>query len=846
MSGDDTTTGLHDSPPEKLKTWKGFGKVPGNGAEQGADEAFKKPGNLAVAFGGKFNPDAYAGEVLREDQAPAIMRFAQELAAYGLLTSGQVIADEQIHRCKHKDDKKGRDSGWYVFYDGGLNPTGVYGSWKLSERHVWTSRNTQEMNSDEREEHARRTDTAKRQAEEARRQRQDEAAAYAYEVWKHAGPVKPDHPYLAAKGVKPLGDIKQRGDQLVLIATNPSGTIRSYQTIHWGIEQDHPEPHWIKKYCWGGGIQGCAFQISGNPARVYIVEGYATGCTVAAATGCMVLVAFDANNLTPVAEHAAAIHPNSHIILAGDNDEQAARERAANGGDPENKGVVAATKAAQKISGTAVFPTMPGGARGSDFNDLAALSGLDEVRRQLGVADGAPLWSDVQIQDMASKHMGQRLLAPPGVLGEIAMHYNLRAVIPQPGFAVQTAISCLSTLLGRRYKTSNGNYPTLYLVCVGKSSQGKENGKGTNEAIFHACGVPELIVGGGYTSAGAVFSALMRHPAHLAIIDELGMYLESGSSRVGNQNAMDANRILMEAIGRCGSVLRPTEYSTMTSAKAHDADRIIHHPAISILAMTTPSTFYDALTVKQIRSGFLGRFVIYQSFLPRAAPILREEIAVPDSIVSWADHIRMRHAGELGAIDPSQVEMRMNLRGPIARYVPNMPGYQIVLPISSGALELFRGYAQANVTLQDELEKDGTEALVGRYPEFSMRLALIVALSKDPYATMVSQSDADWAIEYMDFCGRQTVGAVNGQMVGSDHERARAEVLEAVRLAGGRGVTTQEMRRNRPFTTYDNLRLSGIVKELTEGRLIDARNVTAGKGRPRVAYVALDPRFSDE
>ena len=126
-----------------------------------------------------------------------------------------------------------------------------------------------------------------------------------------------------------------------------------------------------------------------------------------------------------------------------------------------------------------------------------------------------------------------------------------------------------------------------------------------------------------------------------------------------------------------------------------------------------------------------------------------------------------------------------------------------------------------------------------------MRLALISALSRDPYAQEVGQQDADWAIEYMDFCGRQTVKAAKEQMAGSDHERDRTTILEAIRAVGARGVTNQDMRRARPFASYDSLKLSGIIKELTEGRLIDSRNVSNGKGRPRVAYVALDPRERD-
>src|SRR5690606_24033050 len=55
-------------------------------------------------------------------------------------------------------------------------------------------------------------------------------------------------------------------------------------------------------------------------SMIAMVEGLSTGLTVRAATGWPVFVAIDAGNLKPVAIEIKKMHPESTLIIAGDND----------------------------------------------------------------------------------------------------------------------------------------------------------------------------------------------------------------------------------------------------------------------------------------------------------------------------------------------------------------------------------------------------------------------------------------------------------------------------------------------------------------------------------------------
>lgn len=78
-----------------------------------------------------------------------------------------------------------------------------------------------------------------------------------------------------------------------------------------------------KRFVMGGRAHGCSFRIEGSSGRVALAEGYATGCTWAAATGDTVVLAFSAGALPVVAGYVQV------DLVAADNDASGTGEKAA-------------------------------------------------------------------------------------------------------------------------------------------------------------------------------------------------------------------------------------------------------------------------------------------------------------------------------------------------------------------------------------------------------------------------------------------------------------------------------------------------------------------------------------
>lgn len=415
----------------------------------------------------------------------------------------------------------------------------------------------------------------------------------------------------------------------------------------------------------------------------------------------------------------------------------------------------------------------------------------------------------------------------PGILGEIEEYYNASAKIPQPKFAQQTAFGLLSVMLGRKFSTVYGDFTSLYFLNIAKTACGKEHIKFTTEKVLTACNMDHLLAGDGYTSAGAVVSVLEVKPAHISVIDELGLYLEAVQSKSG-QNQKGANVMLMECIGRLNGDVRSKNYSTQSGISKNES-KVIKHPAITLQSMTTPSTFYDNMNVAMIKDGFLGRFILTTSKRERVAPRRVKPLDVPQAIINWANAINYRVNDVIGAFTN-----------------PGIVGEINILDISPDADEVLQSFSEEMVLKMSELDSTGMEGIIGRYGEFAGRLALIIALSVNPMATSISKSDALVAVEYMRDRANETITEIKEHLTGSEYHKMKQEVLIAI-SASKCGVTDRDMHRIAPFSKFKTKELSEVLKSLKSAELIALVNTRQGKpGKPRMAYVALNWQIDNE
>lgn len=335
-----------------------------------------KPKSPAGETGqGKLGTRTHQNITLQPSQRQAVSDFFCQMEAKlvdaGLIAPiGGFQADGQLHRCATNDKPKSRDGAYIVHTDA---PASVWWmNWHAGESGTWCAKSDSELSHAERKALRERIEADKAAVEAERAKLQAEAAKRAREIWDAAPPATADHPYLVKKQVFSFGLRLAKDGRLVVPLLDESSKLQSIQFI---------AADGVKRFLSGGRKKGCCYPIPAKEGQedkpLHIAEGYATAATIHEATGCAVLVAFDAGNLLEVAKKARERYAGREIVLCADYDASSEKFKESGG-----IGVAKATEAARAINGMVAVPRREGHTK-LDFNDLASLMGTGEVLHQI-------------------------------------------------------------------------------------------------------------------------------------------------------------------------------------------------------------------------------------------------------------------------------------------------------------------------------------------------------------------------------------------------------------------------------------------------------------------------------
>ena len=294
-------------------------------------------------------------------------QFLNALQAGGLQVESLDQAGE-IRRVRTAEDKGSKRTGWYVFHQGADFSAGAFGDWRSGDQHTWSSHAADDLSAEQRVRHQNQMAEFRAIREREQAAEYEAAKKKSKVIWMGLDHPKPDNQYLLRKQIQAFGAKENETGKLVIPVMDSEGEIQSLQFI----DQDG-----TKRFLSGGKMKGGRF-IIGKPGKtIYICEGYSTGATIYEAAGDQVICAFNASNLSSVAESIRSKNTNARIIIAADNDQFL----------PAHIGNVGANKAkeaAAKISASVRLPEFSNlDKQPTDFNDLACLEGIGAVRVQL-------------------------------------------------------------------------------------------------------------------------------------------------------------------------------------------------------------------------------------------------------------------------------------------------------------------------------------------------------------------------------------------------------------------------------------------------------------------------------
>lgn len=440
----------------------------------------------------------------------------------------------------------------------------------------------------------------------------------------------------------------------------------------------------------------------------------------------------------------------------------------------------------------------------------------------------------VKPQERKTADLPASLRSLPGPLQDGIDWFMQCSPSPQIEYAVMTMLGLGSVALGRRYVTNADNHSSMFFMALGTSGSGKESIKKASTKVLRAATLDRLIGATNFTNDTAVLKELRKKPAQLAMIDEFGAVLEAGR-KSGNSLATMRRKALTEAFSSADGTLAPQAFATDIEPREGEIDHSlpIENPALTLMAISTPSSVFDNLEEGSLIDGFLNRFLVLTCNAKANDNLKRGHwTAPPASLINWMRSMRGLTSGN----------------GADAIEAPfNEPQKMKVIKFRDDAWALLDGRNGHKGKTNDRAEAlaaAGLSELWRRATEIAMRLSLILA--KADGASYIEKSHVAWAIKMVDHCTSELVGSVSACM-GGEVDKAREQMLRLIGNAGPNGMTASNLRRDsrmlraleeRQVGLSDRV-LSGMVKE----GLIAKVKV---KGKSAERYVSTSPDADGE
>ena len=412
------------------------------------------------------------------------------------------------------------------------------------------------------------------------------------------------------------------------------------------------------------------------------------------------------------------------------------------------------------------------------------------------------------------------LLSVPGILQDVVNYYTVTAIKPQPQFAVQAAIAFGSVVMGRRWVTDQRNFSSLYFLNIGETGSGKEHSKTVLEDLLEEAGLDELIGPAGYTSAAGVISTLTKKPTHVSVVDELGRQLKSAAAR-GMQHKADALTTIMECFGRQDGTLRQQGYATntMKSSEAEKLEKVVKRPSLTLVGMSTPSEFLQAIGGGDVASGLLNRFIIVRSGIGVQMSQKKRRSNISERLASWAKEHAKAQEGDL---DTNNAH--------------DLPPHPIEVTFTPEAEDMLRDYEERLVDAIKKENGSGLEDMYNRSREVAMRLSLIIARSMGQ--DEIGIDAMQWSIDYVDHYAKQAIEMFRANMAEGPFQATCKQVFAKIERSGLEGITASQISRTvSAFANLEPKRRQDVLDALEQDRGIQSRCTNTGqRGKPRFAY----------
>lgn len=398
--------------------------------------------------------------------------------------------------------------------------------------------------------------------------------------------------------------------------------------------------------------------------------------------------------------------------------------------------------------------------------DTAARGAEFPAAVPLAVTTGEPSLGEAPLTEQRERVNPYSL--PPGLLGLIADYIYRSAPRPVPEIALAGAIGLMSGIAGRTYQTPTGVALNLYTLLIAKSGRGKEAMAQGIWRIMHSAArmvptgpgvatvpaITQFIGPTDFRSDAALTKELSTRPCFVSIMGEFGLRMQAMVAPNVSSHLLGLKSVMLDLYHKAD---RSSQMSEMVYSDKDKNTKAVYRPSFSILAETTPSTYYEALSESLIMQGLLSRFFTIE--YPGDRPDLNSNNVEPP--IELVQHVST-----------------------LAVQCLTMMNQQKVVPVTFDpeAYELQRVYNRRVDKFINAAQNDAFAELWNRAHLKALKLSSLVAVGVNPHHPVVDGNCWRWAQTLVDHDVENTVlkfergevGRINGN---DDQNRDMTDVI---------------------------------------------------------------------
>ncbi|MDW9600447.1 DNA primase [Sinorhizobium meliloti] len=422
-----------------------------------------------------------------------------------------------------------------------------------------------------------------------------------------------------------------------------------------------------------------------------------------------------------------------------------------------------------------------------------------------------------------STGLPEHLCFPPGAVGDFARFIVSCARFPSPHLSLVASLAFTAGLIGRRYKGPTGLRSNIYVVGLAESGFGKDITIRASAALADSTDygdkVSEWLFMDQIRSLPGLTNKLRKSPSSVCIQDEFGRWLADHTGRNVATHRAEIATALMELTGA------PQGFWGGQEKAAGNIARIVA-PCFTIHGVSTPSTFWNALSSGNISEGLLGRLVLID--------------------VGNAEPVKVRRpAGSIENIPPTLSDQVAGLLGLSAGrftgpfFALNAKSDEKPHPIMTaewapGVDDLFEDFDDRIRGMRKTIDPQ-YRPILNRVGENAARLALIVAVGCDPKDPVITSDIQTWANAVAEHSLQVILRGANENIADNEKAAEYLRVRQQVARRGQSGITLREIIKNLRGA-IDRRRLEDILAMLRQAREIHLAKLTVESGQSKVRF----------